>query len=238
MATLLSTIRTNARIELKETTASFWTDAELLTHEQLCINDLWGAIIDLNGTHFQTIDVTTMSIAAEATSIATVPSDVFRILLIEPRDTTSAGSSNSLLFVPKKYNDPEFISARAMSSLDPLTAGIVYYDVVGAGAPVAAPTILIAPKLSSAVNLRVHYIPVAGSDALTAASNNPIPGESDRAIMAWTVAFARAKEREDRSPDPAWLAIYATEKQNILTRLTPRQTQEPEIVGDMFGEMF
>ena len=56
--------------------------------------------------------------------------------------------------------------------------------------------------------------------------------------MAWTVAFARAKEREDRSPDPAWLAIYATEKQNILTRLTPRQTQEPEIVGDMFGEMF
>ena len=69
---------------------------------------------------------------------------------------------------------------------------------------------------------------------MTSASNNPIPGESDNAVVAWTVAYARAKEREDRSPDPNWLAVYATEKQHLLQSLGLRQLQEPEFADAMF----
>ncbi len=53
--------------------------------------------------------------------------------------------------------------------------------------------------------------------------------------MAWTVAFARAKERDDRSPDPNWLAVYATEKSHLLESLGLRQYQEPTYVEAIYN---
>jgi hypothetical protein len=99
---------------------------------------------------------------------------------------------------------------------------------------VGAPTVHVGPQLSTALPLRFVYIPTLDTDDLEAGDSNPIPGESDNALWAWTVAYARAKEREDRSPDPNFLAIYATEKQNLLTRSTPRQAQEPEVIDSFF----
>ncbi len=66
--------------------------------------------------------------------------------------------------------------------------------------------------------------------------SNPIPGESDNALIAWCVAYAKAKEQEteQRVPDPGWLAIYNTEKQGLLVALTPRQEQEEEIAEGLF----
>ena len=65
---------------------------------------------------------------------------------------------------------------------------------------------------------------------------NPVPGGSDNALKAWTIAYANAKEGPQgaRIPDAGWLAVYATEKQTILTRLTPRQEQEPDVVDGLF----
>lgn len=236
MPTLLSSIRSQARLHLKETTAKFWTDAELLDITIKGVNDLWGAVIDLAGEHFQTIDATNVSLAADGTTLTGVPADTFRVHLIEPRDTTSSGAHRSVLFVPRDYNSAEFIAARARSSTYPTSGLTIYYALRSQGAPVAAPTVEVAPKVNSAVNLRFVYIPTLAT--LTAASDNPIPGESDHALIAWTVAFARPKEREDRSPDPNWLTIYATEKQALLTRLTPRQTQEPEVVEGVFDYLW
>jgi hypothetical protein len=236
MATALSSIRSQARIHLKETTASFWTEAELLDIILKGIADLWGAVIDLNQEHFQTVDESNVSLAANSDSLTGVPSDCFRVSLIEPRDTTSAGASRNVMFVPRDFASNDFINARSLSAQDPSGGLIVNYCLMGAGSPVSAPTVRTAPKLSSAMNLRFVYVPTLDLSSFDASDNNPIPGESDNALIAWTVAYARVKEREDRSPDPNWLAVYATEKQNILTRLTPRQTQEPEIVEDLFSQ--
>lgn len=235
MATAISSIITDARVDLKETTARFWTDAELLAHFKKGVNDLWGAIIDLNEEHFLTVDVTNVSLAADGTSLTGVPSDTFRVHLIEPRDTTSAGDYPDVLFVPRDYNSAAFRNARQLGAQDPSGGLAIYYTLTQPGSPVAAPTVLVAPSISSALTLRFVYVPGPGSAALTTASNNPIPGESDNALKAWMVAYARAKEREDRSPDPNWLAIYATEKQSLLVRMAPRQSQEPFVVEDMFG---
>jgi hypothetical protein len=84
------------------------------------------------------------------------------------------------------------------------------------------------------VSLRFVYVPTLAT--MTAASTVPIPGEADNALIAWTVAYARAKERDDRSPDPGWLTVYATEKQHLLQSLGLRQLQEPEYVKAMFEE--
>jgi hypothetical protein len=233
MATTLTQIEAQAREHLKETTASFWTSAELVAIINKGIKDLWGAVIDLNEEHYQTVDESNVSLAADSDSLTGVPTDVFRVLLIEPRDTTSAGDYRYLKFVPKPYNHRDAIYARSLGSLDPTGGLSIIYSVSNAGAPVGAPTIRTQPRVSSAVNLRFVYVPIIADKV--AADNNPIPGESDNALIAWCVAYARAKEREDRSPDPNWIAVYGTEKQNLLVRMAPRQTQEPEIVDDLFG---
>ena len=235
MATALSTIRDKARKTLLETTAGFWTEAELLEHLQDGIRDLWGSIVDLHQEHYFTVDATNVSQAANTATLTGIPTDVFRVLLIEPRDISASASGRNLQYIPRDYNSVEFIAARSLPDQDPTAGPTICYAVTQAGAPVGAPTIYVAPELTSALNLRFVYIPIIPAAAYAAATNtNPIPGESDNALFAWTVAYARAKERDDRSPDPNWLAVYGTEKQNILTRLTPRQEQEPEYVSGMF----
>lgn len=232
MATILSTIITNSRTTLNEPVAAFWTDAELLVYAIDGCKDLWRAILDLNQGHFQTIDDTNVSLAASATTLTGVPADVFRVELIEPRDVTTANTTaRELIFTPKKTNHADWSGARSLGTVDP-TYTEVYYSIRNAGSPIAAPAIDVVPKLSAAVNLRLIYTPTLA--AMTAASTNPIPGESDHALYAWIVAHARAREREDRKPDPEWVKVYATDKAHLLTALTPRQIQEPEVAEAFF----
>lgn len=233
MATPLSTLETIARRHLVETTARFWSSAELIDLASAGVRDLWRDIVDLKAEHFCTIDTINVSIAANGTTLSGVPQDVHKVYLIEPRNTTTSGSNTGLIFKPKDYNHPDFQSARALSAVDPTNA-CIYYAIIKQGAPVNAPTIVIAPSMTSLVNLAFTYVPTLGT--LSANADNPIPGEADNAVVAWMVAFARAKEREDRSPDPEWLAIYATEKQHLLQSLGLRQLQEPMFVDAVYEQ--
>ena len=235
MATLLSALETQTRRHLLETTASYWSSAELVDIMNQGIKDLWRSIADLKAEHFLTVDTTNVSLAASTTTITGIPADVHKVYLIEPRDLSSSGSNNGLIFKPLDYNHPHFQSARTLSDIDPSDA-VIYYAITGAGTSTgtSSTVIYVAPKVNSAVNLSFVYVPSLAAKA--AGDNNPIPGESDNAIIAWTVAYARAKEREDRSPDPNWLAVYGTEKQNLLQSLGLRQLQEPTYVNAIFEE--
>lgn len=229
MATTLQTIVDRSRRTLLETTANFWTDAELLGYANAAIKDLWRAVIDLYQDHVVTIDATNMSIAANASTITGVPADLFRVVEIAPRVLNDA--NRGLVFKPRTLTHPDYMQAKAMPAIEPVSA-VVYYAIINAGAPVGAPTIRIAPQLGSAVNLTVTYNPVIADKAL--GDNNPIPGESDKAIEAYTIAWARAKERPDRMPDPEYISIYATEKTSVVVALTPRSVQEAEYVQGMW----
>jgi hypothetical protein len=215
-------------------TNATWQDAELLDLATKGTTDLWAGILDLFQEHFLTVDATNVSLAAGGSSLTGVPADVFRVHLIEPRDTTSMGNGRNVAFVPRDYNSAEFIEARTQTSFDPTGDIIIYYCITGAGAPNAAPTVLTAPLISSALNLRFVYVPTLGVSSYLTTTNNPIPGESDNALVAWTVAYAYAKTQADKTPHAGWLSIYGIEKQSLLTRLTPRQTQEPQVVDGLF----
>lgn len=222
---------------MQETVASFWSSQELIDSCNLGIKDLWGAYTDLHQEHFLTMDTTAVGASAATATLSGVPTDVFRVLLIEPTDVSSTGSMRGIQFVPRDYNSKDFAQARSMGSVDATQSQVIYYTISQAGAPVGAPTIHIAPTFSSALaagSLRLVYIPVVA--AKTSSDSNPIPGESDNALIAWMIAYAKAKQREDGAPDPGWIAVYATEKQNLLTRSTPRQEQEPEYVEAMFQD--
>ena len=230
-ATLFSALETQVRRFLLETTANFWSSDELIDILNLGQKDLWGATTDLGLEHYLTVDITNVSQAADAIVLATVPTDVYKVYLIEPRDLSTSSTSRDMWYLPKEYNSPIVREARGLDAQDP-TGTTVFYSLSGEGAPVGRPTIHVAPKLSAAVNLSLSYYPVLATS--TSASTNPIPGESDAALIAWTVAWARAKERENRAPDPEWLATYGQLKKNLLVSLDPRQVQEPTVVESFF----
>jgi hypothetical protein len=229
MATLLSSLTTIVRRYLNEPTANFWSDAELVDHMNSAIKDLWRALNDNYQDYFITNDATNVSQAASATTLTGVPSDVSIVRGIEPRDLQTYGG---IKYECLNYMHPKFQSARSASSVDPLQGGIIYFWTTGAGGPVAAPTIYVAPALSSALPLRFIYVPVLA--AVAGGGANPIPGESDHALVAWTVAHALAKRKESQTPDAEWISIYGTEKAHILTSATPRQTQDDEFAEALF----
>lgn len=233
MATPISTLTQNARITLLELTPRFWTDAELLTLANDAIKDLWKGVIDLYQDHIVTIDETHVSLAANTATLTGVPADVFRVVMLQPRVLGQNSAAPGLIFKPRTLTHPDFVQAQAMRPISPRD-NIIYYATINAGAPVGAPSIRVAPQITSAIDLALWYNPTIANKA--SGDDNPIPGESDKAIEEYIIAFARAKEREDRAPDPEHLSIYATEKRNLLIALTPRSVQEPETVVGMWED--
>lgn len=236
MATTYAEIEAIVRVNLNEPTPKFWTSAELRTHTKNAEKDLWRAIVDLKGEHYLTINAENVSIVAGSDELAGVPKDVHKIYNIEVADPTVGGSYARLFFTPLDWNHKLFSSARTREALDGTGGGEVFYAIMGQGTPVGAPTVKIAPVLSGDVALSFAYVP---SLELTDDDNYiHIPGEADNAIAAWVTSYARAKEREDRAPDPTWLSIYGTEKKNLLESLGLRQYQEVQITDGMFSELW
>lgn len=233
MATTLADIEVQVRqTPLIEPVAKFWSSLELQSIINRGIKDLWRDIVDLKQEHYLTIDNTNVTMQANSTSLTGVPNDVHKVYMIEPRDLSENSANNGLIFLPKDYNHLDFQSARGSASVDP-TGNVIYYAIHKQGAPVGAPEIRVAPRVNAAVTISFCYVPTLAT--LPPAGIVPIPGEADNALVAWTTAFARAKERDDRTPDPNWLAIYNTEKQHLLESLGLRQYQENTVVDALFA---
>jgi hypothetical protein len=234
MASTVASLIAIARRHLNEpteTSTSFWSDTELAALIDKGARDLFRAINDNYQHYFATIDITNVSQVASATSLTGVPSDVGIIRGIEP---LALSTRPGLCYFPRDYNHIDFQRARQTDPQDASFGLSVFYCVMGAGAPVSAPTIQVAPAINTTVALRLTYVPSLA--AITSASNNPIPGESDNALIAWCVAYAMAKRTEEQEPHAGWLSLYGTEKANILASLSPRQTDEPDCAEAMFED--
>lgn len=217
----------------------FFTDDELLAHCVAGARDLWRALVDLHEEHFLKIDTTNVFYKSADETLTGVPQDVLRVLAVMPRDTSNTSSTRTLRFLPRKYTSTDFLNALGRNAMDVTLPADVYYAVTNAGSPVAPPIVYIAPKLTATVLVRFVYVPTlpATMDMDTA---NPIPGESDHALMAWTAAYALGKQNGDGPfvPDTTWLAVYSTEKQAILTISEPRQEQQPRVVQGVYDELW
>lgn len=231
MATPVTSIIRSVRQHLIELTPKFWADEELIDLINRGTHDLWRDIVDLKQEHFITINNTDVSLPSGATQLAGVPNDVHKVYLIEPLPTSQ---SNGLTFTPRDYNSDHFKSLRAADAIDPSNGAEILYAIHTQGAPVGSPTIPIAPRITSTIPLSFCYVPTLAT--LISTSYVPIPGEADNALVAWTVAYARAKERADRAPDSTWLALYGTEKSHLLESLGLRQYQEPTYVNALWEQ--
>lgn len=234
MASQYSSILKEVRSLLVEPVPRFWTDVELLGHAGRAAKDLWRDTVNLKQEHYLTVNTTDVTYPSSSDRLAGLPQDVHKIYMIEPRDVSINSNDHGLAFKPLDFNHERFQLSRSMDPVDPSNT-VIYYCITSQGAPVNAPTILCAPKVTALVPISFSYIPtlepLTSPDAFV-----PIPGEADMAIIAWTVAYARAKERDDRAPDAEWLTIYATEKEHILESLGVRQYQEPVLVDGLFQD--
>lgn len=230
MATSISTIETLIRQRLEEPTPKFWSSAEIVDIIIAGVKDLWRDIADLKQEHFMSI-AEDVSLQANSAILTNVPVDVHKIIMITPLDLSESSSNKGLLFRPAEYNSDTFQSSLSRTAIDP-ASDVIHYAITSQGSPVGAPVIRVAPQVTSAITLSFAYVPTLS--ALSSGSTVPIPGEADNALIAWGVAFARAKEREDRAPDANWLSIYATEKSHLLQSLGLRQYQEPSFADAMF----
>lgn len=233
IATLIDAIRYHLNETDEDLVNGFWNDDELAAHIDKGARDLWRAINDTYQNYFITVDETNVSLAASSSSLTGVPADVSIVRGLECR---SLSARPGVVFEHRDYMHTDFQRARAMDAQDPSSTLKILYDIHSAGAPIAAPTIRVAPQVSAALTLRLIYVPTLVR--ITSDLTNPIPGESDNALIAWAVAYAMAKGAEDQKPDAGWLALYATEKKNLLTSLTPRQTEDEEVAEAMFEDQW
>lgn len=196
-----------------------WTQDELMDLMNLAFRDLWRDILDLGEDYFQTVDASNVSQASSATTISGVPADVHRILQIEPRDLSAIAG---LKYEPRPFAAPDILVQRALASAAP-SAKTHYFVVHGSAAPSAAPTIQVSPKVSSNILLTMVYIATLATKVST--DTNPIPGESDQAVVAFTMAYALCKKSPDRQPDPKWIRTFELEKERLLDSLEDRVRQ-------------
>lgn len=234
MSTALSSLVTRVRDLINEPTASFWTDAELLRYMNGGINDLFRRIKDNIQDDFFTLDETNVAAAANTAALTGVPSNVAEIRGLLPRSLTSYPN---LRFWPRKWTDYDFQAARASQAIDPVSGGDVFYAIYGTGGPVGAPNIVIAPTLSAAVLLALAYVP-SRTEITDSSTVNPIPGESDMALVYYTVAHALGRtphgDRTTQVPDKAYMELFEKEAAKIVVASTPRQTDEPDVAEATF----
>lgn len=219
------------RTQLREPIPAFWSDNELVTWMNNGARILYRAIVDLYQDYFNVIDESSCFIEAGQKMIWGIPEDVYKVVMIEPRVLGEQSTTRGLIFKPRGWTDPAFVQARARPARPPQNT-VVYYTLMKAGAPVGPPEIRIAPVLTDGVLLTVTY--VHAYQPFCTADRNPIPGESDAALVHYTLAHALAKERGETEPDAAQLALFGTERTDILTRLDIRQLQESQVALGMF----
>jgi hypothetical protein len=231
MATPLSAIVTIARDRLNEPVPRFWSNAELLRYGNRGIRDMHRQIGATHQNYFHEISVA-VTHAVDATQLSDVPSNVTVVHGLEPADL----QTNPHLYYKRcDYNHPDFQAARSIPARDPSSGLTVYYAITQAGGPVAAPVILVAPKINAARLLRLTFMPTVGAE-LVATDPNPIPGESDNALVHWIVAYARGRQLKLQGPDEKELGLYQRELDRIMQAITPRDDSEPEVVEPMFKE--
>jgi hypothetical protein len=238
-ATLITDLIRQVRTPLKDQAAyivsgdPYWTDQEIVDHFNNGAQILWRAIVDLYDHHFTVVDDGNFFIEAEAGYVYGVPETVHRVTTLEPRVLGEDNPNRSLVFSPADWNSDKFTVARARGPIAPNNA-VVYYTLMSAGAPVGPPVIRIAPRLREGMLLSCTYVSTLSPIALSASARNPIPGASDQALINYAVAQCRAKDNDQQIPDATWMALFATERTDLLAKLDKRQDQQPDVVEGMF----
>ena len=133
MADSLTTMTTLIRDNLDETTAGYWTDAEIQRKIVRRFRELWSRIIGIRDDWFKSTTPATVTLVS-GTLKYSLAADFFRVATI--RTTTSGKEAVQWIWMSCK--DPRFVEGQRadVTYSDP---GIIYYDIEGVTSIVVSP---------------------------------------------------------------------------------------------------
>lgn len=158
MADSVATMLTVVRDHLDETSAGYWSDAEITRAVVRNFRQLWARIIAIRDDWFKSTTPATLSILADGTLKYALPADFFRAASIR---TTTSGKE-FIRWEWRSCKDPIFIAGQRgdITNTDP---SVIYYDIEGVSSIVISPV----PRQALAAALEYYTIPTDPATAFT-----------------------------------------------------------------------
>lgn len=197
----LSELRTAVRDNVDESTAAFWTDAQILRYLNRAKDRVWLEVRKLKDDFFMetrsstdgSLTILGDSYAASSFAIVagtrdyTLPPDFVEMKLVE----VITSSYEQIRFVHADLAHPDMRAA--LEIVDNQNPGYFLYDII------AARTMRIAPKSNTALDLRISYVQII-PDLSGEGSELTLPHPLYLAVEQYATAAAL---KQDRNPDAA-----------------------------------
>lgn len=224
----LSTLRTNVRSHLDETTAAFWTNAQLLVYINQAIDRVWNEVRKSRGDYFfkslastaasqtllsETYAPSSLQIAVGAIEI-TLPPDFAELKLI--RVTTA--DYEHVRFTQSELSDPTFRAV--LEDPDNVGPSSFRYAIVGER------TMLYGPRSDTLLNATYYYI-FRPSPLSADGDTQEMPYPLDRAVEAFATSTALL---QDRAAEAAAWELRGQRLMSDFLTANKRQTQDPVLV--------
>lgn len=222
----LSDLRTATRDRLDESTATFWTNAQLNRYINRAKDRVWSRIRSLNEDYFmvrrtsldgsvtilgETYATTSFQIVA-TTVLYTLPPDFSEMKLI----VVTTDGYEDVRFEYKDLTHPEMRAALEIT--DDQTPATFFFDIVGER------TMRIAPPSNTTLDIEINYVQALG-EMTTDADTMTMPHPLYLAVESYAVALAL---EQDRNPDSKLVAADGDKIIAEVIGATHRQTQNPE----------
>lgn len=232
----LSALRTAVRDNVDESTASFWSNAQLNRFINRAKDRVWTEVRKLKEDYFLTTRSSTdgslvifgdlyaassFKILGDGTTLTySLPPDFAEMKLIE---VITSGQEH-VAFQHCDMASPAFRTARSLTTS--LAPDVILFDIVGER------TLTLANRSDTALDLRINYIPIVPDMA-----DDTDLLEMPHALYMSVEEFATAAAlKMDRDPNSA--AWEATGNASVARALgaAARQTQDPEFVRGFLDE--
>jgi hypothetical protein len=231
----LADLRTAVRDNLDESTASFWTDAQLNRFLNRAKDRVTSEVRKLKDDAFMVSRSSTdgtLTILGDSFAASGFAVTAGALTLTLPPDY--AGDLKLIEVITSSYEDVTFVHRdlahpdmrAAMAITDSLPPSVFYFDIYGER------TLRFAPKSSAALDLRILYNQIqadlTGTDELT------MPHPLYMAVEEYATATAMAM---DRNPDAAIHEARAKQIIGEYTGVAARQIQDIEL-AQSFGNFY
>lgn len=208
------------RENLDETTAGYWTDAEIQRKIVRRFRKLWNKIIALREDWYKSSTPATVTLVSDTLKYA-LAADFFRVATI--RTTTSGKESVQWVFMSCK--DPRFIEGQRadVTYTDP---GVIYYDIEGLAG--ASANIVVSPRPRATLVGSMEYYTLPTDPTSTFALPDALLGYIENGTTADCLAKGPVglldywrSETKDAWEDVLALLAVPRSGQNNSTALSP-----------------
>ena len=218
-----ATIITDIRARLNETTAAFWTDAQLLVWMNHRYQDLVTAIETVFENYFITEATADMN---EDQQEYTLPSDFKRMRRVELNYDITSNADNFKKATSISLDDVQTRLENDDLGVAALPSYYIQGDILG---------FLPIPDKDGTAALKIWYI--AEQDDLSDDDDEPaIPAQYHRLISIGTCADALMKGKRDLQGSAMFERMYQEERERMQSELEDRVAEGVRLTTDLSGQ--